>query len=46
MTKLNTTILQSLSSGLIGATVLTALHETARQFIDDALGRIFWGSGP
>ncbi|WP_420149130.1 hypothetical protein [Spirosoma sp.] len=36
MADLNKTILQSISSGLIGATVLTALHETARQFIDDA----------
>lgn len=33
---MNKTILQSLASGLIGATALTALHETARQFIDDA----------
>ena len=36
MTKLNKTILPALGSGLIGATVLTALHETARQFIDEA----------
>lgn len=36
MADLNKTILQSLASGLAGATVLTALHETARQFIDDA----------
>lgn len=36
MADLNKTILQSLGSGLVGATVLTALHETARQFIDDA----------
>ncbi|MVM29075.1 hypothetical protein GO755_03455 [Spirosoma sp. HMF4905] len=36
MTDLNKTILPSLGSGLIGACVLTALHETARQFIDKA----------
>ncbi|GAB3337971.1 hypothetical protein GCM10027299_49640 [Larkinella ripae] len=36
MADLNKTILQSLSSGLVGASVLTALHESARQVIDDA----------
>lgn len=36
MTKTNRTILQSLGSGLIGATALTVLHETARRFIPDA----------
>lgn len=36
MADLNKTILQSLGSGLIGATVLTALHETVRQFVDEA----------
>ncbi|GAB3985402.1 hypothetical protein GCM10028807_00570 [Spirosoma daeguense] len=36
MTKLNKTILPALGSGLIGATVLTAVHETARQFIAEA----------
>ena len=33
---MNTRILKSLGSGLIGATVLTLLHETARRFIPDA----------
>ncbi|GAB3907694.1 hypothetical protein GCM10028803_41900 [Larkinella knui] len=32
----NKQILQSLGSGLIGACVLTVLHETARQFSDEA----------
>ncbi|AUD01155.1 hypothetical protein [Spirosoma pollinicola] len=36
MTNINKTILQSLGSGLAGACALTALHETARQFISDA----------
>ncbi|QDK78001.1 hypothetical protein EXU85_05105 [Spirosoma sp. KCTC 42546] len=36
MTKLNKKILQSLGSGLVGACALTVLHETARQFIDEA----------
>lgn len=36
MADLNKTILQSLGSGLVGACVLTALHETVRQFSDDA----------
>ena len=36
MTNINNTILQSLGSGLVGACALTVLHETARQFIDDA----------
>ncbi|QMW03240.1 hypothetical protein [Spirosoma foliorum] len=36
MTDLNKTILPSLGSGLIGACALTILHETARQFIDEA----------
>lgn len=36
MTKTNKTILKSLGSGLIGATALTILHETARRFIPDA----------
>jgi hypothetical protein len=36
MANTNKTILQSLGSGLVGACVLTALHETARQFIEDA----------
>ncbi len=36
MNKQNKTILQSLGSGLIGACVLTALHETARRFIPEA----------
>lgn len=36
MTDRNKTLLQSFGSGLIGACVLTALHETARHFIDEA----------
>ena len=36
MANTNKTIVQSLGSGLVGACVLTVLHETARQFIDDA----------
>ena len=36
MTDINKTILPALGSGLIGAVALTLLHETARQFIDDA----------
>lgn len=32
----NTLILQALGSGLIGAGLLTGLHETVRQFRDDA----------
>ncbi len=36
MKKSNETILQALSSGLIGASVLTALHETARRVFPDA----------
>ncbi|MVM38670.1 hypothetical protein GO730_15830 [Spirosoma sp. HMF3257] len=36
MTDLNKTILPSLGSGLIGACVLTVLHETARQLIPNA----------
>lgn len=36
MNKSNETILQSLSSGLIGACVLTALHETVRRFVPEA----------
>lgn len=36
MTDLSKTILPSLGSGLIGACVLTVLHETARQFIPNA----------
>ncbi|ADB40519.1 hypothetical protein [Spirosoma linguale] len=36
MTDINKTLLQSLGSGLAGACALTALHETARQFIPEA----------
>ena len=36
MSKTTKTILQSLGSGLVGASVLTVLHETARRFIPDA----------
>ena len=36
MTNSNQTILQSLGSGLLGACVLTILHETVRQFTPDA----------
>lgn len=36
MTDINKTILQSLGSGLAGALALNILHETARQFIDEA----------
>ncbi|WP_460634241.1 hypothetical protein [Larkinella harenae] len=36
MTDRNKTIWESLGSGLVGACVLTALHETARHFIDEA----------
>lgn len=36
MTHINKTIAQSLGSGLVGACVLTALHETVRQFSSDA----------
>ena len=36
MSKTNKTILQSLGSGLMGACVLTVLHETARRFIPNA----------
>ncbi|WP_461103661.1 hypothetical protein [Spirosoma koreense] len=33
---MNKTILQSLGSGLFGACVLNVIHETTRQFIDEA----------
>ena len=36
MTNSNQTILQSLGSGLLGACVLTILHETVRRFVPDA----------
>lgn len=36
MTDISKTILQSLGSGFVGACALTVLHETARQFIDEA----------
>lgn len=36
MAEINKTILQSLGSGLAGACVLTAIHETVRQFSDEA----------
>ena len=36
MADINKTILQSLGSGLAGASVLTAIHETVRQFSDEA----------
>ena len=36
MANINKTILQSLGSGLVGSCVLTALHETVRQFSDEA----------
>lgn len=36
MTDTSKTILQALGSGLAGAVALNALHETVRQFVDDA----------